>query len=142
MTIPEYEAYRQADERLRRRLWIALWAMAVLFYVIFTWAMVGPALAHITATGVVYPPACCHSAATHVNGDCAPISSDAVVARADGYHVTLKPGQHPKLLTKGYSAVIPYTLARQLPEDDGQFHICLSTDGQVRYCFFAPGQGS
>lgn len=100
------------------------------------------ALAHTTATGIAYPPSCCNSAATHPNGDCAPISSANVVARPDGYHVTLKPGQHPKLLTKGYSAIIPYKLARALPVDDGQFHICLSTDGQVRYCFFAPGQGS
>lgn len=101
-----------------------------------------PAWSHTTNTGVVYPPSCCHSAATHANGDCAPISSANVAARADGYHVTLAVGQHPKLKKKGYSAVIPYTLARQLPEDDGQYHICLSEDGGARYCFFAPGQGS
>ena len=96
--------------------------------------------AHTTDTGVVYPPSCCNSAATHAYGDCAPISSANVVAKPDGYHVTLAAGQHPKLKTKGYTAVIPYSLAR--PINDGQFHICLSEDGGARYCFFAPPPGA
>lgn len=108
-----------------------------LLYVGWAW----PALAHMAASGeFVYPGGCCNSARTSPTGDCDTISPAAVVARADGYHVNLGVGQHPKLLTKGYSAVIPYVLAR--PSPDGQFHICLSTDGQTRYCFFAPGQGS
>lgn len=108
-----------------------------LVYVAWAW----PALAHKHGD-IVYPPSCCNSAATSPTGDCAPISSANVVARADGYHVSLSVGQHPKLKKKGYSAVIPYVLARQLPVDDGQFHICLSEDGGARFCFFAPGQGS
>jgi hypothetical protein len=103
-------------------------------------ASVWPALAHMSPSGeFMYPPSCCNSAATSATGDCAPISPASVVARADGYHVTLGVGQHPKLLTKGYSAVIPYKVAR--PSEDGQFHVCLSTDGQNRYCFFAPPPG-
>lgn len=97
------------------------------------------ARAHEAASGMVYPPECCHSAATHAYGDCAPIPSKSVVARLDGYHVTLGVGQHPKLKTKGYAAVIPYGLAR--PSEDQEYHICLSQDGGARYCFFAPGPG-
>jgi hypothetical protein len=88
----------------------------------------------------VYPPGCCHSAATNPNGDCAPIPDGTVTAHSDGWHITLAIGQHPKLKTKGYTAVIPYAQAKYA--DDGEFHICLSNDGAVRYCFFAPPPGS
>jgi hypothetical protein len=102
------------------------------------WAL--PAWGHTAPSGeFVYPPGCCHSAATNPNGDCAPIPDGTVTAHHDGWHVTLAAGQHPKLKTKGYVAVIPYGQAKV--SDDGEFHICLAPEGSHRYCFFAPPPG-
>lgn len=98
-----------------------------------------PAWPHTAPSGeFVYPPGCCHSAATNPNGDCAPIPDGTVTAQADGWHVVLAVGQHPKLKTRGYEAVIPYSEARYA--DDGEFHICLGEDGYRRFCFFSPPQ--
>lgn len=73
--------------------------------------------------------------ATHATGDCAPIEDRYVSEQADGYHVNLPIGAHPKLKTKGYSAVIPYSQARKQPLDNN-YHLCISEDGAYRYCFF------
>jgi hypothetical protein len=83
---------------------------------------------------IVYPPSCCNSAATSPTGDCAPISDEYVTERADGYHVNIPVGGHPKLITKGYVGIIPYSGVKQPIGND--YHICLSTDGAARYCFF------
>lgn len=84
--------------------------------------------------GIVFPPNCCNSAATSPNGDCAPISDAYVTERADGYHIDIPVGGHPKLKTKGYVGIVPYKDAKQPLGND--FYICLSTDGAARYCFF------
>jgi hypothetical protein len=93
-----------------------------------------------THGAITYPPSCCNSAATSINGDCAPIDSRYVTGEADGFHINLPVGSHPKLKTKGYSGVVPYSAVRQ--PLDHEFHICLSNDGANRYCFFAPPMGS
>lgn len=88
--------------------------------------------------GITYPSGCCNSAATSPTGDCAPIDDRYVKERADGYHIDLPIGAHPKLKTKGYSGIVPYSAAKQPISND--YHICLSTDGANRYCFFGkPG---
>lgn len=140
MTFSEYQAQ---DARERRRWWIALWVMAFISWsaMVIAIAWMFPALAHTAPSGeFVYPPGCCHSAATNPNGDYAPIPDGAVKATPTGWQVTLAVGQHPKLKTKGYQAVIPYSEAKYA--DDGEFHICLSVDGAHRFCFFAPPPGS
>lgn len=86
-----------------------------------------------------YEPGCCKAAATSPTGDCAPIDAKYVKEKPDGYHVDLPVGAHPKLVTKGYSSVIPYEVARNSPE--GNYHICLSTDGAHRFCFYAGARG-
>lgn len=99
------------------------------------WALLpGKADAH-THGEVVYPGSCCNSAATSPTGDCAPIDDRFVSERSDGYHVSIPLGGHPKLKTKGYSAVIPYPDAKKQPLSN-DYHICLSTDGAYRFCFF------
>jgi hypothetical protein len=101
-------------------------------------AYVTGASGHEAPSGINYPSGCCHSAALHAYGDCAPISGRYVSAQPDGYHVDLPKGAHPRLITKGYSGVIPYSEVRQ--PLDHEFHICLAQDGFHRYCFFpAPG---
>ncbi len=89
--------------------------------------------------GWVWPGECCNSAATSPNGDCAVIDPSTVREGPDGYHVTLKVGDHPRLKTKGYTAVIPYSVARNSPS--GEYGICLGTDGSHRFCFFAGARG-
>lgn len=85
-----------------------------------------------------YPSGCCFSAATNPNGDCAPISERFIKARPDGYHLDLPIGAHPKLKTKGYKGIVPYSQAK--PSGDLEFHLCVALDGAYRYCFFvAPG---
>jgi hypothetical protein len=96
----------------------------------------------MTAAGeplpIVYPPSCCNSAATSPHGDCAPISDEYVHEGPNGYEINLPIGAHPKLKTKGYSAIIPYRESKQPISND--YHICLATDGSHRYCFFGkPG---
>lgn len=104
-------------------------------------AWVWPALGHEAMSikgdplGWVWPPECCNSAATSPTGDCAVIDPSTVREGPDGYIVTLRVGDHPRLKTKGYTAVIPYHLARDSPS--GEYGICLTTDGNHRFCFFA-----
>ncbi|MER9912831.1 hypothetical protein NKJ71_19585 [Mesorhizobium sp. M0050] len=86
-----------------------------------------------------YPPECCNSAATSPNGDCAPIDDRYVTEQPDGYHINLPAGAHPRLKTHGYSEIIPYSARRQ--PLDNSYHICLSDEGQHRFCFF-PKPGS
>jgi len=83
---------------------------------------------------IMYPASCCNSAATHPTGDCAPIDDRYVTERADGYHVNIPVGGHPKLKTKGYVGVVPYDGVKKPLSND--YHICLSEDGGTRFCFF------
>jgi len=83
---------------------------------------------------ITYPANCCNSAATSPTGDCAPIEDRYVSERADGYHVDIPVGGHPKLKTKGYVGIIPYRGVKKPIGND--YHICLSTDGAARFCFF------
>jgi hypothetical protein len=97
------------------------------------------ARAHEAPSGKwTYPPGCCRSA-EEPGGDCAPISDEYVTERPDGYHIDLPKGAHPKLLSKGYSGIVPYSTSQVSP--DSQSHICLSTDGGTRYCFFSAPKG-
>lgn len=86
---------------------------------------------------ITYPGSCCNSAATSPTGDCAPIDDQYVTERADGYHINLPVGAHPKLKTKGYSVVIPYKDARAKKQPlSNEYHLCVGTDGVALYCFF------
>jgi len=110
-------------------------SMAVAVIAVSSLVAVTMAKAHTAQSGMEYPPQCCHSAATHKNGDCAPIDARYVTEAADGYHVELPVGTHPQLKTQGYSGVVPYQSARD--SEDGAYHICLARDGHSRFCFFA-----
>jgi hypothetical protein len=124
--------------RVDRWLLKGLAAIAVIVVGGVIWS---EARAHINVnTGIAYPPSCCNSAATTPYGDCAPISSRYVTAGPDGYHIDLPVGAHPKLKTKGYRGVVPY--GQERAPLDHEYHICLSTDGQTRYCFFPLPFGS
>ncbi len=103
------------------------------------WLAVSVARAHEAHSQAwTYPPGCCNSAATSPNGDCDVISGRYVKARPDGYDLDLPVGARPKLKTKGYRGFVPNAQVRQ--SGDFDYHLCISTDGANRYCFFAaPG---
>lgn len=84
--------------------------------------------------GISYPSSCCNSAAESPTGDCAPISDAYVTEEPDGYHINIPVGGHPKLITKGYIGIVPYKGVKHPISND--YHICLSTDGAARFCFF------
>lgn len=135
---------RRAEAQLEQRFRYIIWTMGVLSAGAGIAALLlisGPAQAHDAMSvkgdplGWIWPGECCNSAATSPTGDCAVIDASTVEEKADGYHITLRPGQHPRLKTKGYSAVIPYGMERNSPS--GEYGICLGTDGSLRYCFFA-----
>lgn len=86
--------------------------------------------------GIVYPSGCCNSAATAANGDCAPIDDLYVREEADGYHIDLPAGGHPRLVKNEYHVVIPYADPQIRPPLDGNYHFCLGNEGSVRHCFF------
>jgi hypothetical protein len=113
---------------------IALLASFLVILLVF-WA--GGAFAHhVPGTDIVYPPACCNSAATSPTGDCAPIDDKYVKEEPDGYHINLPAGAHPKLKTRGYSEIIPYSDVKRRQPIDMRYHICLADEGAYRYCFF------
>lgn len=117
---------------------------AALAIALMYFAWVWPAMSHEATNVQGYPlgwdydPGCCRSA-QQPTGDCAPIASEYVTERPDGYHINIPVGGHPKLINKGYSGVVPYGQERRSPE--GNYHICLTTDGSHRYCFYAGAKG-
>lgn len=123
----------------QRRMIIAIVLMAV-FGLLFLGAALVTARAHPASTvagqplDIVYPGSCCNSAATSPTGDCAPIDDRYVTERADGYHINIPIGGHPKLKTKGYVGIVPYADVKKPISND--YHICLATDGAFRFCFF------
>lgn len=127
----EYEAYRLADERLRRRLWYALWVLAFGSYAAFTWAMVGPAWSHdalptaAKPNGWSYPFACCSGM------DCREVRAgkDKTVVETDKGYVIKATGE-----------LIPFGDKRIKNSPDGEFHWCShggrDTGGTI--CLFVP----
>lgn len=99
-----------------------------------------PAWGHTAHSGQVYDQACCRSTADAHGGDCHPLPDGTVRATAEGWLVSIKPGDHP-LATKAHQWVIPYKSAKIRPATDGQFHICLwPTEGDDR-CLYVPPSG-
>jgi hypothetical protein len=109
------------------------------FYVLIVLLILATGAEAHEATGINGQPlgwnwdaGCCGSS------DCSIIPDSAVVEGPDGYHVTLRAGQHPMLREKGYSAIIPYGSERTSPT--GEYGICLAAEGTHRFCFYAGGR--
>lgn len=88
-----------------------------------------------------YDPACCST------NDCAPIPALSVTAGPDGWHVRLKPGEHPMVTRGPIEAFVPYDEA--LPSQDGGFHACgrnqsspSNTMADPIICLYVPDTGS
>lgn len=85
---------------------------------------------HTAPSGWDYDHYCCHG------NDCAVIKPNTVNAQSDGYHVNLKPGDHP-LITEPMSYVIPYRDVKESKDDD--YHFCIwSQNSPNARCFYAP----
>lgn len=136
MLTEEDPSNNQMEDLPILRRWAIVLAIAGACFVL----LLGIAMAHEARTvagqplDVFYPPNCCNSAATSPTGDCAPISDEYVTERADGYHINIPIGGHPKLKTKGYIGIVPYTGVK--PPISNDYHICLSENGAFRFCFF------
>lgn len=122
-----------------RAAWAVIIAVLVGLFLAVLFLLVSRAEAHEATSvdgkplGWDFPAICCH------NRDCAVIPASTVQELPDGYHVTLLPGQHPMLTTKGYSGVIPY--GQERPSPSGDYAICLAPEGARRLCFFAGDRG-
>lgn len=108
------------------------------------WTWAGPALwGGIAACVIVltigearshswFDPWCCD------DRDCAVIPERTVKATADGYVVTLNPGDHPSV-NSPVVHVVPYKDVRHSP--DGTYAACLYPSQNVMRCFYAPHPG-
>ena len=87
---------------------------------------------HQAPSGWTYPEECCSG-----HNDCAEIPASAVRGLADGWHVDLPAGIHPR----GFPVrqVFPYRDEKLRRSGDGQFHLCVRPNGQVLCLYVPPG---
>ena len=88
-----------------------------------------------------YSTACCSGK------DCARVPALSVTAGPDGWHVRIRPGEHPMVTRGVLDAVVPYDEA--LPSQDDGFHACVrdqSSPSAVMtdpiICLYVPDMGS
>lgn len=94
--------------------------------------------AHEAPSGMRYNGWCCSPAGDpdDATGDCAPIPDRAVKITAQGYVITVRPGDHP-LVTR------PHQWMKSTKDvihrsTDGRYHICLyPTEDDLR-CLYVP----
>ena len=118
----------------RALLNISIFGVAlVVSYAWVAWLILGgPAYPHEAPSGWRYPMACCS------NKDCGMLPKGAVRETANGFVVTILPGQHDMVNDAPATFAIPYGEEDLSP--DGADHICLSPAHKV-LCFFTGGRG-
>lgn len=112
--------------------------------------------AHVASSGFAYDGRCCNAyvadATGTTTGDCAPIPDSAVRIVADGFVVTLRPGDHP-LVVAPFSEHIRYgqpmydgadldrdpSITALQASRDGRYHACIHPANHVRCLYFLPG---
>ena len=102
-------------------------------------AIAGPARGHQAPSGWEYDPWCCNGRGPH--GDCAPVVARHVRSTAEGYVVTIRPGEHPMVRDHEVTHTIPYRDPAVRPSGDAEFHICLFPTAETVRCFYAPPMG-
>lgn len=88
-------------------------------------ALARPAAAHSWYDGY-----CCS------DKDCAPVRASTVRATAEGWEITLAPGDHP-MVSEPVTHFYRYDDTRVLPSQDDDFHVCLNSWGRV-LCLYVP----
>ena len=102
--------------------------------------MVRPARSHQAPTGWDYPLACCWGPSANRQGDCNQIPFQSVRVGAEGFEITLRPGDHPLVQTDAKQFLIRFEDAMDSP--DGEFHLCINPHTGEARCFFAPPFGT
>ncbi len=128
---------RHSDDKIVTAIHCVLGALGAGMILSTCW--VGDAGAHKSPLAWEYPTRCCWGPASGRTGDCAMIDASTVKEGPDGYHVTLKPGDHPLVTKETISFVVPYSEAEDAP--DGAFHVCLIPSTLKPRCFFAGAKG-
>lgn len=104
---------------------------------------VGTAWPHTAPTGWMYDVSCC---STH---DCAEIANAAVRVTAEGYEVTLRPGDHMMIVWER-TYRIPFGDPRIRRSGDEFFHVCIGSstpspssgvEAQRMICLYVPDMG-
>lgn len=89
--------------------------------------------AHEAMTGWKYEAFCCNG--NEHTGDCQMISTKNVRITAQGYEISLKPGEH-RLVTKRHEFSVRQSDARR--SRDEEYHLCLYPNEDTLRCFYAP----
>lgn len=117
------------------RLTLILLAWAALYAVAVSLLLSRPASGHNAPSGWAYDPACCSTQ------DCAPIRVDLVRITAQGYEVTVAPGDHP-LVTVQSTYVFPFNDPRVRFSGDQNYHLCIGAYTKKGLCLYIPGTGA
>lgn len=114
------------------RLTCAFLTLAALYLLAVAFLLSRPAQAHTAPSGWSYDLACCSTQ------DCAPIRAELVKITAEGYRVTVSPGDHP-LVTVPTTYVFPFSDERVRLAPDGMYHLCIGAYSKRGLCLYAPG---
>lgn len=88
--------------------------------------------------GMVFDPYCCNGNST--TGDCQEIPQSSVRAAPGGYQVTLRPGDHPKVVKQAHTYFVEQSKVR--PSTNGLFYGCVYPTEDTLRCFYAPPPGA
>lgn len=114
------------------RIVAAILTVAILYMAAVGFLLSQPAHGHTAPSGWSYDPACCSTQ------DCAPIRVELVEITAQGYRVTVRPGDHP-LVNVPTTYVFPFSDERVRLAPDGMYHLCIGAYSKRGLCLYAPG---
>lgn len=114
---------------------LALLTLAAIYLIAVAFLLSRPAHGHTAPAGWSYDPACCSTQ------DCAPIRVDLVEITAEGYRVTVRPGDHP-LVNVPTIYVFPFNDKRVRFSGDQHYHLCIGLYSKAGLCLYIPGTGA
>lgn len=114
---------------------LALLTFTAIYLIAVAFLLSRPANAHTAASGWQYDPACCSTQ------DCAPIRVELVEITAEGYRVTVRPGDHP-LVDVPSTYVFPFNDSRVRFSGDQNYHLCIGAYTKKGLCLYIPGTGA
>lgn len=117
------------------RLTCTFLAFAALYACAVAFMLSGPAHSHTAPSGWSYDAACCSTQ------DCAPIRVELVEITAQGYRVTVSPGDHP-LVNVTTTYVFPFNDKRVRFSGDQHYHLCIGLYSRAGLCLYIPGTGA
>lgn len=114
---------------------LALLTLAALYLLAVAFLLSQPAHGHTAPSGWQYDHACCSTQ------DCAPIRVELVQITAQGYRVTVSPGDHP-LVTEPSTYIFPFNDKRVRFSGDQHYHLCIGLYSKAGLCLYIPGAGA